>query len=385
MSYDYGRSKISKATGLTGVVSEHIAKRLKEQNIDPEAVDWEGAISDAKDFGDRFSAVKKHLADYYGIDVSTGYEKNYEKKMEIAGFEDLSGTKKGVKQLLNQYYKTNSNQEKEKIKEALLGENPMHYVLMTALYDGEQMPLAKKFLNEQVGTSVPLEQKPIIINVPEYKQQASNVQIKKTNNTVPVAPKKTVTKKDILKFLRKSSKNAFQPLMDLKPKQIDVVMPKIKKAAVKEAKSVYHLFGKSFRETFKPTRQDRAAALRKQVENLRLQNEPLRLQLEYMKLLREKEQLKQLQQLQHPRSSSIGIFGEIFGLRPPMQRQTYVERPGYYIETRPKLPKGYRWKKLPGGSKKKQKNKTEVKQKYNKPPMTGPPIPPPNPWFYYVY
>ena len=69
MPYDYGRKKVSKALGLTGVQSGHIVRKLKEKNIDPEVFDWEGAISDAKDYGDRYSATKDKLKDYYGIDI----------------------------------------------------------------------------------------------------------------------------------------------------------------------------------------------------------------------------------------------------------------------------------------------------------------------------
>jgi len=37
----------------------------------------------------------------------------------------------------------------------------------------------------------------------------------------------------------------------------------------------------------------------------------------------------------------------------PQQQPYPISRPGYYIESRPKLPPGYRWKKIPKGRKKK--------------------------------
>lgn len=71
MSYDYGRKRISKAIGLTGVEAGHISRALKKQHLDPDAYDWEGALSDATDYGDRFEAVKQKLKDQYGLSLNT--------------------------------------------------------------------------------------------------------------------------------------------------------------------------------------------------------------------------------------------------------------------------------------------------------------------------
>lgn len=125
MPYDYERSVISRYTGLTGVQAEHIARKLKELNVDPQTIDWEGAISDARDYGNRYEAVKNYIANYYGIDVdaktTTGYAP---KEYEMAALTDQTSTKAGVKQILKEYYSTKSKKEKEQIKEMLLAQQP---------------------------------------------------------------------------------------------------------------------------------------------------------------------------------------------------------------------------------------------------------------------
>lgn len=82
MPYDYGRKEISKGVGLTGVESKNIARKLKESDIDPQAIDWEGAISDASDYGDRYGATVQKLKDYYGVDIGKEQSFSEHKKLE---------------------------------------------------------------------------------------------------------------------------------------------------------------------------------------------------------------------------------------------------------------------------------------------------------------
>jgi len=53
-----------------------------------------------------------------------------------------------------------------------------------------------------------------------------------------------------------------------------------------------------------------------------------------------------LHALLHPQSSTAQqALSLAFGV--PTSQKSGLIRPGYYIETGPRLPKGYRWKKIP--------------------------------------
>ena len=69
--YDYGRKKISKHTGLTGVEAGHIAQAFKIKGLDIETVDWETIGQDLYGHGKRVGGVKHHLREMYGIDLGT--------------------------------------------------------------------------------------------------------------------------------------------------------------------------------------------------------------------------------------------------------------------------------------------------------------------------
>jgi len=69
--YDYGVSKIARATGLTGVQSKNIAKALQKQNIGYDLIDWHTLGGDARDYGDPYNAVWDKLNTMYGVSKPT--------------------------------------------------------------------------------------------------------------------------------------------------------------------------------------------------------------------------------------------------------------------------------------------------------------------------
>ena len=124
-------------------------------NIDYQEVDWAGAISDVRDYGNRYQAVKDYLARYYNIHVDT----REVSATDIGMFEeeqmmDQAANKQGAKRLLKEYYSTGSKKKKQQIKELLLTDAPLHNVLMTAMYNGTDLPNARRFLNEVMESEV---------------------------------------------------------------------------------------------------------------------------------------------------------------------------------------------------------------------------------------
>ena len=87
--YDYGRKKISKHTGLTGIEAKNIAQAFKSKNIDIEAVDWETIGGDLYGHGSRVGGVKHHLREMYGIDLSTPTPSKFEGQREHASLGSL--------------------------------------------------------------------------------------------------------------------------------------------------------------------------------------------------------------------------------------------------------------------------------------------------------
>lgn len=69
MKYDHGRKIISRHTGLTGVESKNIAKKLDKMGIDYQRFDWKAIGEDTRDFGNRSSSVKNKLKSMYGVSL----------------------------------------------------------------------------------------------------------------------------------------------------------------------------------------------------------------------------------------------------------------------------------------------------------------------------
>jgi len=364
MPYDYGASYIAKATGLTGVEAKHIANKLKNLDVDPYSIDWEGAISDARDYGNRYEAVQKYIANYYGVNVNKNFIPSYQQeKYEHASLVDQVSTKAGVKAMLKEYYSTGSNKKKETIKDMLLSEGPLYNVLMTAMYNGHDMPYAKKFLKEAMG------EEPVQAEILPVKQAAPimNVQPKKTDFSVDIQdvykalqePKKEdISVRVTYSNGRQKPKKAVRPNIEEIQRIIVQKPDKNKKSSFKNVisagiKKESDLWRNIFSaQTKKFT--DPEAALRQQIKKLEAENLPIQLKLERERLLMRRQQLIALQQLHKQRNRQFATreILSFFGFMP--QQQPYpISRPGYYIESRPKLPPGYRWKKIPKGRKKK--------------------------------
>lgn len=83
------RNYICKYTGLTGIEADHILEALYERNIDPTVIDWEQAVSSAREYGDRYEAVWKYLREMYGITPPWTYSriKEYEERYLPAEIE----------------------------------------------------------------------------------------------------------------------------------------------------------------------------------------------------------------------------------------------------------------------------------------------------------
>jgi len=62
-----GMKRIARATGLSGVEAENIAKALAKKNIGYDVVDWKTLGEDSKDFGSRTDTVWNKLGSMYGI------------------------------------------------------------------------------------------------------------------------------------------------------------------------------------------------------------------------------------------------------------------------------------------------------------------------------
>lgn len=341
-TYDYGRSMISKATGLTGIEAGHIANKLKEINVDPEVIDWEGAISDARDYGDRYAAVKRYIFDYYGVNIMQDTSRSAYASYDEQELEYLTSSKKGVKDILKSYYNSSSKKEKEKIKEMLLNDNQMQMVLMTALYDGAEMPLAKRFLNEAMSGS------------------ASPIKLQEPMQLVPITPEKAVVTTNGTTKKPETRKTWMQQLRETQTAQsIKKALPEAQREVEKSLKAI----SAQLKSSIDP-KQEKATRLRGRIQYLKAQNEPLRLQLQYQRLLHQRQQLQQLKQLHamqaRPNPMNM-MFAQMMGL-PVQQPQMPImnrplEKPGHYIEFQPRLPPGYKWRKIPSASKKKRKKR----------------------------
>lgn len=354
MPYDHGLSEISKATGLTGVEAKHIAMKLKEMNVDPQTIDWAGAISDARDYGDRYNAVKKYLANYYGLNVDVNMLSSYQQpKYEHDVLADQATTKKGVKTLLKEYYSTDSKRKKDAIRDMLLNEQPLYNVLMTAMYNGTDIPNAKKFIKEALGEQAqeqfhtpavvvakkPIEQ-PVVVAKP---RNGNGNKTRNGNGKKPIEPNFSVDIDDVYKSLPKQT-----PAVPTEAPQKPSFFNKLTEGAKKEAS----LWGKLITGQ-NVTKLDPKAALAVEIKRLKAANEPLRLQLQREQLIMQRQQLIQLQKLQKQRDRATATQEvlQIFGFVPSPPHP--LHRPGFVIEYRPRLPKGYRYKKAPKGKQKK--------------------------------
>jgi len=372
MAYDYERSVISKATGLRGVEADHIAKGLVSMGIDPQVIDWEGAISDARDYGNRYDAVKKYLSMYYGVDIDAHNVSHFNMdQAEESIYADLVGTKKGVKEALKLYYSTNDPNEKEAIKELLLTETPLYNVLMTAMYDGSEMPYAKRFLRENTGllngnggdavqaapaTAAPV--RTVSYNAPVSKVDINDI-LKSMEKKQAPAPVSKVDINNIKKSISMKKPDAIpQELVD-RAARMKRYRESLKKTFTGFAEGVvneYDLWGNIARKSLKSGKPNRDIQLKGQIKSLKAANEPLRLQLQKERLLMEHEQLKALRAMSGGRTMNpVDTFlAGVVGFLPQNQP---LHRPGYYIEARPKLPAGYRWKKSHQPKKTKQSKK----------------------------
>jgi len=351
MPYDNERSVVSAATGLTGVEAGHIVKKLAEIGVDPQSIDWEGAISDARDYGDRYSAVKQYIANYYGVDVDSsvssvsGFDVGRAKHEEMM---DLVSTKKGVKAALKMYFYSNSKKEKESIREMLLGEAPLYNVLMTSMYDGEEMPLARRFLNENMGNGNGTTNGTAIVpmvNVPVKSEIAKTVSYKRPASSVDI--------RDLYNSLMKEESPAISSADPVQKKKEREYLKKVAAAAMGIAPAIVRerdIWGNVLRGSMKSAKPTGTEKLRREVKMLQARNAPLRLQMEKQKLLMQREQMIALQRMQQqsrpPMSPQDQFLAAFIGFVPPQERGV-LSRPGYHIEARHKLPPGYRWKKTP--------------------------------------
>lgn len=147
------RADICRWVGLSGVELEHIIDALEKQDVDWEQViDWEQEIAEARDFGKRTETVWKKLQRYGISKPMLVSEVGREiKKAEMEEVESLIGSKEGVKTLLRRIYKdpSLSRKQREYLKNQLVGAAP-EYATLVALYNGEEMDYAKRFLKEMV-------------------------------------------------------------------------------------------------------------------------------------------------------------------------------------------------------------------------------------------
>lgn len=396
MGYDYERSHICRSTGLTGVEADHIIKRLIEQGIDPQAVDWEGAISDARDYGDRYEAVKRYLANYYGISVEKddfyGEDQFAQDQLEYMAMD-----KSGVKDLLREYYKSDSKKRKKQIHDMLVQDSALHNVLMISLYDGADLPNARRFLNEEMKENIldvpetaPFTPKPpgiptdlvVYSRSPgKFSDPRKRPKIRfKFNKRIPGnGGSKIPLLEDPIITLDSSQYKAYYTNGNGKKKpgskiDIDQLMREIemerqqqtisstindKKSLSKKEKTLLEITKQGFikegarwkKLLKKPTPKDPVAVLRQHIQELQLKNLPLQLQIQREQLLMKREQMQQLQQYfkARQRSSSIQQAFSLMGFQ-PQPAPGLLYRPGYFIEARPRLPVGFRYKKIPKGS-----------------------------------
>lgn len=69
-NYDYGLKTISHHTGLTGVESKNLARKLQAKNLDYQSYDWKTIGEDSKDYGSRTSSVENKLKSMYGVSLN---------------------------------------------------------------------------------------------------------------------------------------------------------------------------------------------------------------------------------------------------------------------------------------------------------------------------
>lgn len=102
------REFICKYTGLSGIEADHILEALYEKNIDPTVIDWEQAVSSAKEYGDRYRAVWDYLQNMYGITPPWSYSriKEYEERYLPAEIEfNASRLKEYLEEQGHEYFK----------------------------------------------------------------------------------------------------------------------------------------------------------------------------------------------------------------------------------------------------------------------------------------
>lgn len=104
------------------------------------------------------------------------------------------------------------------------------------------------------------------------------------------------------------------------------------------------------------------------LELLQEKNKTIKEKLKTQQLMAEQQQLRYLQSMgPNPPTPSQMMYSAILSVPLPKQKGLQLGRPGYEIVYSPKLPKGYRWKKI---SKKEQKERTDseaVEHKFTHP------------------
>jgi len=110
---------ICKHTGLTGVEAKHIYDALqKTGTISVYDIDWEQAISPAREYGNRYEAVWKYLRELYGISKPLSYEEIRTMEEEFKE-QQIRGTASYLKEEIEKVLSEFEEEEREKILEEL--------------------------------------------------------------------------------------------------------------------------------------------------------------------------------------------------------------------------------------------------------------------------
>jgi len=110
---------ICKYTGLSGIEAKHIYDALQKLGtVSVYDIDWEQAISPAREYGDRYKAVWNYLHDLYGIPKPITQEE-IKQKMAEAEKAEVEYGKKYLEDVIEDVLSKFEPEEQEEIKEYL--------------------------------------------------------------------------------------------------------------------------------------------------------------------------------------------------------------------------------------------------------------------------
>lgn len=196
----YDIKQIAEECGIHWKTVEKIINQLEQRHPKfdwQEAFDWFTECQEIRDYADREAELRRRIGYIATTDAEEAIQMtDWEQQRE----EDLMQTTDGVREMLHRIYRDPSTtpKEKEKYKEFLLNSGPAGIATVIALYDGEEKPLARRWLGEEVISFESKEIHDILKDKKTVKVLSSRGWVKSVNDIWLKKPIKSV---DFIKLI----------------------------------------------------------------------------------------------------------------------------------------------------------------------------------------